>query len=367
MLDGELWVIYSEDYVPSHVTNKIRQSLGPRAVGMTGEMRVGPNQFAGFANTASRVVYQPGLLREIARTKPDVLVGDGFFQWTSFALIYKMFKKTPLVVCYERTFHTERSAQWYRTLYRRFALRFVDAMCCNGRLCSEYSQWLGMSELRITTGHMVADTEKLKDAVACVSESQRKALRKKWGSPGVVFLAVGRLNQRKGVRELLLGWSVLEKELPGQWKLVLIGAGPEEGALKRLVREANLQRVMFVGSVDYDAIPLYYAAADVLVMPTLEDNWSLVVPEAMACGLPVLCSKYNGCHPELIRPGENGWVFDPLDTEETFQTLKKCIENRSRLNQMGQRSREIISAHTPQHAAASILSACKIALRNQKT
>ena len=123
--------------------------------------------------------------------------------------------------------------------------------------------------------------------------------------------------------------------------------------------------MLFCGSVDYDDIAKYYVAADFFIMPTLEDNWSLVVPEAMACGLPVLCSEYNGCHPELIDSGKNGWVFDPLSREDTFQALKKCAENKSRLKQMGEKSKEIVSHHTPRHAAQAIFDACEIALTHR--
>jgi glycosyltransferase involved in cell wall biosynthesis len=122
--------------------------------------------------------------------------------------------------------------------------------------------------------------------------------------------------------------------------------------------------IMFAGSIDYDTIANYYAAADVFIMPTLEDNWSLVVPEAMACGLPILCSRYNGCYPELIEPGGNGWVFDPLDVNDTFNALHRCVTNRDRLKKMGQRSREIVAKYSPENAAKAILDACRLALEN---
>ena len=120
--DHEFFIIYSADYIPSRVHNRVKESLGDNAVGMTGEKRIGPNQFPDFANTAFRFVYQPGILKAISKTNPDVVIGDGFYQWTSFALIYKLLHRIPLVICYERTFHTERKAQWIRVLYRRLII-----------------------------------------------------------------------------------------------------------------------------------------------------------------------------------------------------------------------------------------------------
>ncbi|NBB81151.1 MAG: glycosyltransferase [Verrucomicrobia bacterium] len=300
------------------------------------------------------------------RSEPEVLVGDGFFQWTSFALAHRLRHGTPLVVCYERTFHTERHAQRLRTWYRRQALRFVDAMSVNGSLSREYSQWLGMSPERITTGQMVADTENLSRLVSRVNRAECAALRGKWGDPDWVFVAVGRLVPCKGLSELFRGWKRLEEAGVDDCRLVLIGGGPLDKDLRYEAQSLGLRRVFFEGHVDYDAIAQYYASADVFVMPTLEDNWSLVVPEAMACGLPVLCSRYNGCFPELIEPGGNGWVFDPLDETDTFEALTRCVEYRDKLASMGARSREIVSEHTPQHAADAIFRACELAIAHRR-
>ena len=110
----------------------------------------------------------------------------------------------------------------------------------------------------------------------------------------------------------------------------------------------------------------YYAAADAFVIPTLEDNWSLVVPEAMACGLPILCSKYNGCWPELVQEGRNGWVFDPLDEQGTTETLSTAVRCQPELATMGAESLAIVSEHSPRRAAQAILSACELALEGSK-
>lgn len=366
LFNGKLHVIFSSDYVPDRVTRRIIAVLGERAIGMRGERRIGPNEDTGFANSTYRLVYQPGLIKQISSIKPDVLIGDGFFQWTFYAYLYKLWRATPLVVCYERTFHTERKAQWIRTAYRRFVLRYIDSMCCNGTLCSEYTQWLGMPINRITTGHMVASTESMAEQAATVSDIERKSLRQNWGEHEIVFLSVGRLIQLKGYRELLQAWAMLQQKVSHFAALVIVGSGPEEENLKNIVQSLSLKSVFFVPHVDYDQIAKYYASADVLVMPTLEDNWSLVVPEAMACGLPVLCSKYNGCWPELIKPDVNGWVFDPLCVEDTCNTLHKCLEAKNHLKEMGTESKAIVSQFTPSHAAKAILDACQIAIDHSK-
>ena len=73
--------------------------------------------------------------------------------------------------------------------------------------------------------------------------------------------------------------------------------------------------------MNYLDIHKYYAVADVFILPTIEDNWSLVIPEAMSCGLPVSTSIYNGCHPELVKKDVNGITFDSFKQESILEAL----------------------------------------------
>jgi glycosyltransferase involved in cell wall biosynthesis len=365
MSGNMLHVIYSDKLTPGRVRDKLAERLGPRAIVLAGEKSLGVDD-PKEANTSFCIPWQPGLLSAIARTRPDILIGDGFFQWTFAAMLYKLYKRVPLVVCYERTFHTERNAQWFRLLYRRLALRLVDAMCCNGRLCGEYGQWLGMPGDRITYGHMAADTGSLAAMVEGTNAGHRKEIRDRMDVKGMEFLCAGQMIRRKGLRELLSAWEIFENEYPGAATLVVVGDGTERGSLEGFCQKRGLRQVRFAGSVDYDGMAGHYAAADAFIIPTLEDNWSLVVPEAMASGLPVLCSKHNGCWPELVHHGENGWVFDPLATGDTVNCLKEAMYSTGRLDEMGQRSKEIVSAHTPENAAESIMKACRIAMDRRR-
>lgn len=362
----KLKIVFSEDYVPGRIRKKIEQAIGQRAIGLSGEWRVGADDRHGMANSRLSLRFHPGLFNTIRKSKPDILIADGFFKWTLAAIPYKLIHSVPLIICYERTFHTERNAQWFRTYYRRAITRLTDALCCNGQLCGEYSQWLGMDPVHITYGHMAADTEELVHKASTISSSEIEDLRRKWNIHGIGILYLGSLSVRKGVRELIQRWTLFEKKHLGEATLILVGDGDLSDELKTMCGKRNLTGVRFIGSVNYDNISKYYTAADVFIMPTLEDNWSLVVPEAMACGLPILCSKYNGCWPELVHDEINGWVFDPLKPDDILRVLKSCIEHREELKSMGEKSRQIVSYFSPENAAKSIFKACQIALARKK-
>jgi glycosyltransferase involved in cell wall biosynthesis len=241
-------------------------------------------------------------------------------------------------------------------------MRFVDAVCCNGRLCGEYTRQLGVAADRITYGHMSADTEGLALALQRTEREEVARNRHRFGISGVCLLYVGKLIVPKGLRHLLAAWANIDPKLSAKASLLLVGDGPDREFLENFRAARGLSNVHFAGAIDYDSLALYYASADAFVIPTLEDNWSLVVPEAMSCGLPILCSKYNGCWPELVHEGDNGWLFDPLQPADTVRCLEECLRNASNLPTMGDKSLLILNEHTPQRAARAVFEACQLAM-----
>ena len=365
LLANQLTVVFSASRMLPSVVPLIREALGSRAVALSGERQLA---FGGgsnaFANQGYSVPFQRGLLKAIRGVRPDVIISEGFFQWTPAALWWRWRHGTPVVVSYEGTAHTERRAGRIRTSYRRWAARHVDAVCCNGSLSREYcTDVLGVDPARIVTGAMAADSKVLAAECQAVSAEMLATKLKALGLCRPVFACVGRLVKRKGVQQVLAAWELFtRRRSAARGSLLFVGDGPERQALEGLVRQHSLPGVAFAGAVDYQAIALYYALCDVLVMPTLEDNWSLVVPEAMACSRPVLCSRFNGCWPELVKDGINGWTFDPLNHVELAGLFERCAARTDVLPAMGEASREIVEDFTPEHAAGTFLRACSLAL-----
>ena len=366
LLGGGLTVVFSKDRTPERVTRKIEVALGHNAIGLSGERRWEFGDQAGqWSNKRVRIPYQPRLLRTVMGIRADVVIGEGFFQWSPAGLIKSVWQKIPLIIAYERTRHTERACQRLRTAYRRMVLSRVDAMLTTGTECSEYVQSLGMPAHRISAGHMAADIDSIRERADSISPDDREQVRSDLGLHGLVFIVVGRLIELKGVRELLRAWAEFECRHENEASLLIVGDGPLRESLESLVSEQRLRNVRFTGAVEPEELPRYYAAADLLAMPSLEDNWALVVPEAMASGLPILCSIYNGGCRDQVVPGENGWHFDPLNNAATSQALEQCLAAREALGRMGQASLDLVQNHTPDRAAESILTGCKMALSNR--
>lgn len=360
LCDHNLNIIYNAEVVPSRCSQRLKEALGNRAIGLAGEIRFAGEKMAPVSTVVHREIrlpFQPNLLKVARETKPDVIVSDGFFQWTYASLLLRLRNHIPHMMCYEPTHHTEKHAQFFRTWYRKFASRWIDHICCNGILCKEYTMSLGYPESQISMGQMAADSEQLAMACQSISDDDNRRFREKYGLRNkLVLLFVGKLVERKGLSQLLQAWDLAKPNAA----LLIAGDGPERPALEDFCKQHAIDAV-FAGTIDYTNIPTFYRTADCFIMPTLQDNWSLVVPEAMSCGLPIATSIYNGCHPELVRP-ENGWTFDPYDAQATAIILKDIVDHKAELPAMGIRSRAIVASHTPKHAAQAIYYACQQAI-----
>lgn len=292
-----------------------------------------------------------GILKGLGRKKPDVIITEGFFQWTPMVILYSLIHGVPVYMGYERTAHTERFAPRWKKLHRKLTDKFITGYFVNGTETKQYLESLGVASKKIHIGGMNADSEGLRKGVSSITDTQKEELRRKMHitNEGIVFLYSGQFILRKGIIYLLEAWKKHIRKYPHD-HLVLIGDG--ETFQDYSTRFASFESLHFMGRIPYDEVYKFYSISDVFVIPTLEDNWCLVVPEAMACGMPVACSKYNGGAVDLIREGENGTVFDPLD-EDSMESSLAFFHGKD-LKKMGARSIELELPFNTENSARRI-------------
>lgn len=343
LFQGDFHVLYSTkrfQFGHMKLLDRIKKEMGDNAHPYNDELifDVKSRSFNEFSEGGKQIPLPLGLWKEISKVKPDVLITEGFFQWTPIIQLYGKIHHVPVFMGYERTMHTERNNSIFKTCIRKVQDKWLAGYLVNGSETVKYLESIGVSSDKIFVGGMSADSKGLRDAIAAFPEEEKRKFKRKYkrNQDGIIYLFTGKLIQRKGIIPLLEAWTIHEKKHPHDC-LIVVGNGELYELCQKKFR--HVCSIYLEGSVEYENIYLYYAIADVYILPTIEDNWSLVIPEAMSCGLPVATSIYNGCHPELINEGENGVVFDTFDKESMLNALE-YFHHRD-LKKMGQKSVDI--------------------------
>jgi phosphatidyl-myo-inositol dimannoside synthase len=158
---------------------------------------------------------------------------------------------------------------------------------------------------------------------------------------GPVVVCVSRLVPRKGQDVLVAAWPRVLARHP-QARLLLVGGGPAEGALRRAVAARGLERsVVLTGPASVEDLPAYYAAGDVFAMPCRTrrggldvEGLGMVFLEAAACGRPVVAGTSGGA-PEAVQDGVTGHVVEPRSAEAVATAIGDLLADPARARAMG--------------------------------
>lgn len=168
---------------------------------------------------------------------------------------------------------------------------------------------------------------------------QAKEIRKKHSGP--ILLFVGRLRYYKGLDWLIRAMP----QIPA--KLVVVGSGPMQEAWRNLAAETGVgDRVIFAGDVSDEALPAYYQACDIFVLPASErsEAYGLVQLEAMASARPVICTELGTGTSFVNQHGETGLVIPPRDSAALAAACAQLLADEAVRREMGERGRQRVLA-----------------------
>lgn len=151
------------------------------------------------------------------------------------------------------------------------------------------------------------------------------------------LLFVGLVGVRKGVPELLRAFAALKR--PAELHLV----GPVEPGFAPVLARLSCDGVVVRGPLPGAALPAEYAAADLFVLPSVEEGFGMVILQAMAAGLPVVASTATGL-PDADPRGEAGWLVPPADAPALGQALEAALDDGDRRRAMGRAARRLVAA-----------------------
>jgi len=243
--------------------------------------------------------------------------------------------------------------QRYKEAVKSVLLKVLfERAVTTGTEATHYLETLGFPRRRISVcGNVVDNTFFWEGTEYWRRSSTPSACR----LPRRYFLYVGRLAPEKNVHGLIGSFDRYRRQ-GGTLELVLVGDGPLRTELERFANNCSSKsHICFAGRQNVRSLLSYYAFADCSILPSHREPWGLVVNEAMAAGLPVIVSNRCGCAADLVRDGENGFVFDPRKEDELIERLH-WIDSMSGkdLRRMGARSREIIAGYSLESWAAKV-------------
>ena len=158
-----------------------------------------------------------------------------------------------------------------------------------------------------------------------------------------LILYVGSFIERKGLRYLLDAMPEILRGFP-DFRLVLIGEGPQEIALRQQAEELGIaERTVFIGFQPQDEIKRWMQKAKALVLPSLEEGMGVVLLEALACGTPLVASQIDGIQ-DVVTP-DVGVLVPPADPQALAEGLRKILTKPGSWDEMSLAARERAVSH----------------------
>jgi phosphatidylinositol alpha-mannosyltransferase len=174
------------------------------------------------------------------------------------------------------------------------------------------------------------------------------------GGPTVLF--VGRLEPRKGLAYLVRAFLRLKPSFP-RLRLLVVGrdAKHQQEKMMAMVPPRLRPDLLFVGAVPQRDLPSYYASADVFCAPSLGgESFGIVLVEAMAVGLPVVCSDISG-YRDLVRDDHEGLLVPPRDPEALAAALTALLDNPARRAALAEVACQTATRYAPDVVAGQVL------------
>mgnify|MGYP001033398622 CR=1 FL=1 len=266
-------------------------------------------------------------IRTILRNEIDFDIIHGHFLYPlGFvgARLKSLFDKPFVITAHGGDIYSMPFKDEYYLKMVKYVLRQAHCVITTSHSNSKILQSLGASSKRLSVIPNGYDPDLFK--LIPIAEARRKLglpLNKK------ILVSVGNLNQVKGHIYLIEAMHLISKKRKDVI-LIIVGSGPMEKELRRKILSHSLEKNVFlVGRKMHHEIPLWMNAATLFVLPSLAEGFPTVIPEAMACGKPVIGTRVGGV-PEAMASDDVGVLVNPKDPEALAQAILEALDKKWR-------------------------------------
>lgn len=254
-----------------------------------------------------------------------VLVGVGYGHLDIIALSWFLRLLGVRLVLLNDSKFDDRPREALGELGKTAILTCYHAAIVAGQRHMAYLRFLGFRRRPILPGFDCVDADRVRaeGKAFAVSGTRSHAARQ--------FIFVGRFVPKKNLATLLEAFAIyLTRTKQPARRLQLVGAGQLEPELRgQCDRLGITELVEFTGFLSAGEVSARLAASLALVLPSTEEQWGLVVNEAVAAGLPVIVSTAAGSRDLLVRSPVNGFVFEPVSSEGLAAALTALADDEA--------------------------------------
>jgi glycosyltransferase involved in cell wall biosynthesis len=279
--------------------------------------------------------------RRVTDFRPDLLIISGWAQPSYVALARRPeLANTPILMAMDTPWRGTWRQHLGRHRLRPLVRRLAGAVVA-GERSRQLALHLGVPAGRVFTGVYGFDGPLFDPC-----HDRRLTSHPDWPRR---FLYMGRYVEAKGLDVLLAAYQAYRGAVTNPWPLSCFGHGPLHDSLR------GADGVEVNGFVQPPDQPPVLAAHGAFILPSRYEPWGVAVAEAMAAGLPVICTDAVGASVELLRPLHNGLTVPPDDPPALARALRWVHDHADRLPAMGLAARATAAAYRAEVWAARVL------------
>jgi glycosyltransferase involved in cell wall biosynthesis len=279
-----------------------------------------------------------GLWKLITLENYDAVIVYTGYTYASFwiAVLSAKLTRKKFLFCTDTSSIEPRNKKRFKTWLKKLLLppifNLADIVMVNSTPGRQVALSLGMSEQRIALTPFAVDNDWW---ISQAKQVDRQLVREKWNIPldSTVLLFCAKLQPWKRPQDILTAFAQANCQ---NSYLIFAGDGILREEMESKAEFLGIEhRVRFLGFVNQSQLPSVYCSADLFVLPSDYEPFGVVVNEAMLCGCPVVVSNKVGSGYDLIRHGENGFIYPCGDVDKLTKILADILSNREKLEEMG--------------------------------
>jgi glycosyltransferase involved in cell wall biosynthesis len=292
-----------------------------------------------------------------AKNFDAVIVYTGY-TYASFwigALAAKLTKKKFLFSTDASSMDQKNKKKW-KTFLKELLLprifKLADSVIVGSTLGKKIVSEFGVPEQQICLTPFAVDNDWW---IAQSRQVSIHVVRQQWNIPeeATVLLFCAKLQPWKRPQDVLRAFA---KANVTSSYLIFAGDGELRRELENEVESLGVKnRVKFLGFVNQSELPAIYSAADLFILPSEYEPFGVVVNEAMLCGCPTIVSDKVGSGYDLVKDGENGFIYPCGDINQLSTILQEFLQNRVRLKSMGTAATKSMETWSPSENIEAIV------------